>query len=87
MRSYLVILLNRKYLEVIRNNGRRRTLSWFENIIKEDGRQYWVEHKLEDDLVFAHSLYTWSDNDEVHIFVAEMVAGDGTSHIIGRHAL
>ncbi|MCD6096006.1 MAG: VCBS repeat-containing protein [Thermoprotei archaeon] len=50
-------------------------LSWFENIIKEDGRQYWVEHKLEDDLVFAHSLYTWSDNDEVHIFVAEMAAG------------
>ena len=52
-------------------------LSWFENRLTENADTPWIEHELEDELNFAHSLEAWRDpdTDQVHIFVAEMAAG------------
>ena len=51
-------------------------LSWFENRIVEDPDCPWVEHEIEKDLYFAHSLDVRVDTSgSVSIFVAEMAKG------------
>ena len=51
-------------------------LSWCENRLGQDRDRPWVEHELERNLVFAHSLDARRDPDgQVHVFVAEMAAG------------
>jgi hypothetical protein len=49
-------------------------LSWFENRLGEQGEQ-WVEHRLLDDLQYAHSLHAWTGGAGPHVFVAEMASG------------
>ncbi len=50
--------------------------SWFENRILEDPKNPWLEHKIDDDLNFAHSLQAWNDSDgNSHIFIGEMAKG------------
>ncbi|HHY83658.1 MAG TPA: VCBS repeat-containing protein [Clostridiales bacterium] len=53
------------------------SLSWFENRLLEDPENPWVEHRLEDGLIYSHSLQVKFDNADgsVLIFVAEMDAG------------
>jgi hypothetical protein len=52
-------------------------ISWFENRILEDPQHPWVEHRLEDGMIYSHSLDTKTDpkTGEVKIFVAEMDQG------------
>ncbi|GAG49983.1 unnamed protein product, partial [marine sediment metagenome] len=50
-------------------------LSWFENRLREDAGNPWVEHPMERGLVFAHSLHVWRKRGEAHVFVAEMAEG------------
>jgi len=51
-------------------------MSWFENCT-DQGEPSWIEHKLERDLYYAHSLAARRDEKtgEVRIFVAEMAEG------------
>jgi hypothetical protein len=51
-------------------------LSWFENRVGEE-KNLWMEHQIEKDLIFAHTLQAWRDAKEgtIHIFVAEMNQG------------
>lgn len=51
------------------------TLSWFENRLQEDPDHPWVEHRLEEGLIYAHSLSAWHEAQTVHLFVAEMSQG------------
>jgi hypothetical protein len=51
-------------------------LSWFENRMKENPAEPWVEHELEIDLIYAHSLSAWRDGQRlVRIMVGEMPKG------------
>jgi hypothetical protein len=54
-------------------------LAWFENRLLEDPSRPWREHRLEDRLVFAHSLAGYRDAQDdgqaVHLFLAEMAQG------------
>jgi hypothetical protein len=51
-------------------------LSWFENRVLEDPDRPWVEHVLENNVVFGHSLKAWRDRSgRVHIFLGEMAQG------------
>ncbi|RPJ49678.1 MAG: VCBS repeat-containing protein, partial [Chloroflexi bacterium] len=62
-------------------------LSWFENRLVEDPDHPWREHRLEEGLIYTHSLDVHrsattrapfpaaADGPNVHIFVAEMDAG------------
>jgi hypothetical protein len=50
------------------------TLSWYENRLGHPGAQ-WVEHRLNDHLVYSHSLDARRRADGVDIFVAEMEQG------------
>ncbi len=52
-------------------------MSWLENRLVEEPEQPWIEHKLDQGLVFAHSLDVRSSTltGEVRVFVAEMAAG------------
>ena len=52
----------------------RGLLCWFENRLGEAGGP-WVEHRLMDDLTYAHSLASWRDERGAHFFVAEMASG------------
>jgi len=50
-------------------------LSWFENRMREDREHPWIEHRLQDDLYYAHSLGTKVEDRVVKIMVAEMDEG------------
>ena len=51
-------------------------LSWFENRMKENPAEPWVEHEIETDLMYAHSLSVWHDkNGSVRIMCGEMPKG------------
>lgn len=50
-------------------------LSWYENRLQENPDNPWVEHRLADDLQYAHSLHAWRTSRRAHFFVAEMAAG------------
>ncbi len=52
-------------------------LSWFENQMSKGGERPWVEHRLEERMVFSHSLDAWADPEtaEACIFVGEMAQG------------
>jgi hypothetical protein len=50
-------------------------LSWFENRMLEDPENPWVEHRIEEGLVFSHSLDVTRDRDGIKIFAAEMEHG------------
>ena len=50
-------------------------LSWFANRMVEDPKHPFVEHQLETDLIYAHSLAIRRDAEGVHILVAEMPQG------------
>ncbi len=52
-------------------------LSWFENRLLEDPERPWVEHRLEDSLIYAHSLDVKHDpqSGRTTLFVAEMDQG------------
>jgi hypothetical protein len=52
-------------------------LSWFENRLLEDPKNPWVEHRLDEDLVYSHSLDARLSNDKkvLQIFVGEMAQG------------
>ena len=52
-------------------------LSWFENRVLEDNKHPWVEHIVDENLIFAHSLSIWTNEDKkaIHIFSAEMEKG------------
>ena len=51
--------------------------SWFENRVGRDANHPWVEHPIEHDLIFAHSLQAWRDpqSQAAHVFVGEMNEG------------
>lgn len=48
-------------------------LSWFENRLPEG--EGFVEHPLERDLTFAHSIHAWRKEGKAHFFIAEMAKG------------
>lgn len=50
------------------------TLSWYENRLGQEGRQ-WVEHQLNDHVVYSHSLEVRQRDGGVDIFTAEMEQG------------
>ncbi len=50
-------------------------LSWFENRLAEDPGSPWVEHPMEDDMVYAHSLWARREDGRVTVFVGEMAGG------------
>jgi hypothetical protein len=50
-------------------------LSWYENRLLEDPEHPWVEHLLEEGLVFAHSMHAWRKEGRASFFVAEMAEG------------
>jgi hypothetical protein len=52
-------------------------LSWFENRMKEDAKNPWIEHPIDRPWNFAHSLTAWKDPKTAasKIFVAEMAQG------------
>ncbi len=50
-------------------------LSWFENRPGDDDGPDWIEHRLEENLQYAHSLHTWTTEHGAHIFTAEMASG------------
>jgi hypothetical protein len=52
-------------------------LSWFENRLREDPAQPWVEHELDRGWVYGHSLEAWRDprSREARFFIAEMSQG------------
>ncbi len=63
-----LVIVDSEYME-----GR---LSWIENRTKEDPANPWVEHELEIDMVYAHSLSAWHDKNGVaRIMVGEMPKG------------
>jgi hypothetical protein len=64
-----IVIVESEYME-----GR---LSWFENRLLEDPNHPWVEHPIDRDLIYAHSLYAWEEFEHgtAHIFVAEMSQG------------
>jgi len=53
------------------------SLSWFENRLVEDPANPWIEHRLEDGMIYSHSLEIkqTSRTNETLIFVAEMEQG------------
>ena len=53
------------------------TLSWFENRILEDPINPWVEHVIDQGLIYSHSLTAWFDekDNQIHVFVGEMPQG------------
>jgi hypothetical protein len=53
------------------------TLSWFENRLLEDPDNPWVEHRLDNGLIYSHSFQVERDpvTGSTLIFVAEMEAG------------
>lgn len=61
----------------VESEYREGLFSWFENRIKEDPENPWVEHRIADGLVFAHSLQVRKDpsTGESSIFLAEMAKG------------
>jgi hypothetical protein len=52
-------------------------ISWFENRLLEDPSDPWIEHRIEEGMLYSHSLYAWNDgvSKEIKIFVAEMALG------------
>lgn len=52
-------------------------LSWFENRLLEDPEDPWIEHRLEEDLVYSHTLEVENDvaGQSLHLYVAEMSQG------------
>jgi len=52
-------------------------ISWFENRMREDPKNPWVEHIIDEGLIYAHSMNAWYDSkeEEVHVFTAEMAEG------------
>ena len=50
-------------------------LSWFENRLGQVADEPWVEHRLADDLQYAHSLHAWRAQGRARFFVAEMASG------------
>lgn len=51
-------------------------LSWFENRLGENAGEPWVEHILDNGLIYAHSLGARHDRDgQVQVFCAEMGQG------------
>lgn len=52
-------------------------LSWFENRVIEDPENPWIEHRLEEGMIYSHSLEIKQDprTKETLIFVAEMAKG------------
>lgn len=53
-------------------------LSWFENRMVEDRENQWIEHVIEQGVVFSHSLSVWEGSEpegSIHVFLAEMAAG------------
>lgn len=64
-----IVIVESEYLD-----GR---LSWFENRLRKAPQNSWVEHSIENNLVFAHSLQVWKDkkSKEVNLFVGEMNQG------------
>ncbi len=52
-------------------------LSWFENRLLEDPARPWVEHRLEEDLIYSHALEVERDasNTTLHLYMAEMEQG------------
>jgi hypothetical protein len=51
-------------------------LSWFENRLGSDDKEPWIEHELEDRLLYAHSVGARHTSDgHVQVFCAEMGQG------------
>ncbi len=54
-------------------------LSWFENCIRDDADEPWVERRIDPGNVFtfAHSLQAWNEprTGDAHFFMAEMAEG------------
>src|SRR5690606_988754 len=51
-------------------------LSWFENRLSENPEEPWIEHVIDENIIFGHSLKAWRDDEGViHIFVGEMSQG------------
>jgi hypothetical protein len=65
-----VVLAESKY-----SSGR---VAWFENRLVEDSGSPWIEHEMDWGVNFAHSLGARRDpgSGEIHVFLAEMAAGD-----------
>jgi len=62
-----IVIVESEYI-----NGR---MSWFENRMQEDPAYPWLEHELDRELVFAHTLQTVKKNNSIKFFLAEMAAG------------
>jgi hypothetical protein len=52
-------------------------LSWFENRLLEDPKHPWIEHRLDEDLIYSHTLEVEKDeaNHRLHLYMAEMSQG------------
>ena len=51
-------------------------LSWYENRMKEDPLNPWLEHRIEENLIYSHTLEARLDTaGKVHVFLAEMEQG------------
>jgi hypothetical protein len=51
-------------------------LSWFENRLLENPDDPWIEHPVDNNLTYCHTLQVWHDEGgSVHVFVAEMARG------------
>jgi hypothetical protein len=52
-------------------------LSWFENRLKHNPQQPWLQHPIDANLDFSHTLQAWHDpkTKHVHLLAAEMNAG------------
>jgi hypothetical protein len=63
-----IILLESEFVD-----GR---LCWFENQLPK-GKDSWVEHLIDTELYFAHTLLSWKDpeNNGIHLLVGEMTHG------------
>ncbi|NOK62525.1 MAG: hypothetical protein GFH27_549333n13 [Chloroflexi bacterium AL-W] len=64
-----LVIIDSEYLE--------GTLSWFENRMIEDPSHPWVEHLLDTDIYYGHTLIAQRDqqSNEVCILLAEMAGG------------
>lgn len=67
----------RRDVIVLESEYREGKLSWFENRMGSSDGVKWVEHEIDDGLVYAHSLSVWRDEQSkaIHIFVGEMTEG------------
>lgn len=66
---------------IVESEYREGQLSWFENRLLERPDNPWIEHRVKDDFLFAHSLQVYIDTNtnQKKVFVAEMDEGGWNS--------